>query len=137
MVTTKENRENRFSIRATTKQKELISRAAQRSNKTISEFVLEHAVEAAEALEMDNANFVVSREKYEQFLAALDDDEVVRAVDTVKDLRKAKSAAKAQSIAAIFEVLSNEIALEEWQLLPPDGAENHDHYLYGSPKKKK
>lgn len=73
MITTKENRENRFSIRATAKQKALIARAALRSNKTISEFVLENAIEAAEALESDNANFVVSREKYEQFLAALDE----------------------------------------------------------------
>lgn len=73
MVSAKENRENRFSIRATAKQKELIARAASRSNKTISEFVLEHAVEAAEALEMDDANFVVSRDKYERFLAALDE----------------------------------------------------------------
>ena len=70
MITTKENR---FSIRATATQKNLIARAASRSNKTISEFVLENAIEAAEALEMDNANFVVSREKYEQFLAALDE----------------------------------------------------------------
>ena len=70
MITTKENR---FSIRATATQKNLIARAASRSNKTISEFVLEHAIEAAEALEMDNANFAVSREKYEQFLAALDE----------------------------------------------------------------
>ncbi len=73
MITTKENRATRFSIRATPKQKALIARAATRSNKTLSEFVLENAVEAAEALEMDNANFVVSREKYEQFLAALDE----------------------------------------------------------------
>lgn len=73
MITTKENRATRFSIRATAKQKELIARVASRSNKTISEFVLENAIEAAEALEMDNANFVVSREKYEQFLAALDE----------------------------------------------------------------
>lgn len=73
MITTKENRESRFSIRATAKQKELIARAASTVNKTISEFVLENAVAAAEALEMDNANFVVSREKYEQFLAALDE----------------------------------------------------------------
>ncbi len=73
MITTKENRENRFSIRATAKQKDLIARAALRSNKTISEFVLENAVEAAEALEADNANFAVSREKYERFLAALDE----------------------------------------------------------------
>jgi uncharacterized protein (DUF1778 family) len=73
MITTKENRATRFSIRATAKQKDLIARVASRSNKTISEFVLENAIEAAEALEMDNANFAVSREKYEQFLAALDE----------------------------------------------------------------
>ena len=47
MITTKENR---FSIRATATQKNLIARAASRSNKTISEFVLENAIEAAEAL---------------------------------------------------------------------------------------
>lgn len=73
MITTKQNRATRFSIRATAKQKDLIARAALRSNKTISEFVLENAVEAAEALEMDSASFVVSRERYEQFLAALDE----------------------------------------------------------------
>lgn len=73
MIVTKENRATRFSIRATAKQKDLIARVALRSNKTISEFVLENAIEAAEALEMDNANFVVSRGKYEQFLAALDE----------------------------------------------------------------
>jgi uncharacterized protein (DUF1778 family) len=73
MITTKENRATRFSIRATAKQKDLIARVASRNNKTISEFVLENAIEAAEALEMDNANFAVRREKYEQFLAALDE----------------------------------------------------------------
>ncbi len=73
MITTKENRENRFSIRATPRQKDLIARAALRSNKTISEFVLENAIVAAEALEADDADFIVSRERYEQFLAALDD----------------------------------------------------------------
>ncbi len=73
MISTKENRENRFSIRATAKEKDLIARAALRSNKTISEFVLEKAVAAAEALELDNADFLVSGEKYEQFLAALDE----------------------------------------------------------------
>lgn len=73
MITTKENRATRFSIRATPKQKDLIARAALKSNRTISEFVLENAIEAAEALEIDNANFVISREKYERFLAALDE----------------------------------------------------------------
>jgi uncharacterized protein (DUF1778 family) len=36
MITTKENRENRFSIRATPKQKDLIARAAQRSNRPLA-----------------------------------------------------------------------------------------------------
>jgi len=73
MITTKENRATRFSIRATAKQKALIERAAKRSNKTISEFVLDNSMEAAEALELDNANFVVSPEQYRKFLAALDE----------------------------------------------------------------
>ncbi len=73
MITTKENRETRFSIRATASQKRLIERAAARANKTISEFVLENSVEAAEALELDNAHFVLSPEKYRKFVAALDE----------------------------------------------------------------
>jgi uncharacterized protein (DUF1778 family) len=137
MITTKENRATRFSIRATAKQKDLIARVATRSNKTISEFVLENAIEAAEAFEMDNANFAVSREKYEQFLATLEDEEVVQVLDFMKDLRNEKKAKKANPISAIFEALSNEIPLEEWKELPADGAENHDHYLYGSAKKAK
>ena len=67
MITTKENRETRFSIRATAKQKELIARAALRSSKTISEFVLENILEAAEALELDNADFVISRKNTRNF----------------------------------------------------------------------
>ena len=135
MLSTKENRATRFSIRATPKQKELIARVALRSNKTISEFVLENALEAAEALELDNANFVVSREKYEAFLAALDEQEMREVLNYMQHLRKEKKVQKAKPISAIFADLSNEIPLEEWQELPTDGAENHDHYLYNAPKK--
>ncbi len=38
----------------------------------------------------------------------------------------------------IWEVIgeiSAEVPDEEWAKLPTDGAEQHDHYLYGSPKK--
>ena len=73
MITTKENKRTRFSIRATTKQKELIAWAAARSNKSISEFVLENSVEAAEALEAENAHFVVSLEDYDALLKKLDE----------------------------------------------------------------
>ncbi len=135
MIKAKENRDDRFSIRATAKQKELIAHAASRINKTISEFVLESALEVAEALELDNADVVVNREKYKQFLAALEDDEVKQVLNFVKDSRKEKRSASAKSISTIFEELSNEVRLDDWKELPVDGADNHDHYLYGSEKK--
>jgi hypothetical protein len=34
----------------------------------------------------------------------------------------------------IAEEISSQVPLEEWEKLPDDGAEQHDHYLYGSPK---
>ena len=38
----------------------------------------------------------------------------------------------------IWEVIrehSAQVPAEEWDKVPADGAEQHDHYLYGSPKK--
>jgi Arc/MetJ-type ribon-helix-helix transcriptional regulator len=34
-----------------------------------------------------------------------------------------------------FEDSLNEIPVEELNRLPPDAAEQHDHYIYGTPKK--
>jgi uncharacterized protein (DUF1778 family) len=72
MLTPKANEENSFSISASAAQKELLKRAAKRLNKSVSDFVLENALEAAEALELDNAHFVLSQEQYEAFWAELD-----------------------------------------------------------------
>ena len=41
----------------------------------------------------------------------------------------------ARPIGEIFEELSRQVPLEEWRKMPSDGAEQHDHYLYGSPKR--
>jgi len=35
----------------------------------------------------------------------------------------------------IVEEITSQVPLEEWKKLPVDGAEQHDHYLYGSPKR--
>jgi hypothetical protein len=32
--------------------------------------------------------------------------------------------------------LSAQVPMEEWEKPPSDGAEQHDHYLYGSPKRR-
>ncbi|MGI8468337.1 MAG: hypothetical protein ACR2N3_07780 [Pyrinomonadaceae bacterium] len=67
----------------------------------------------------------------------LSENELREVLNFMQNLRKKKIAKQAKSISSIFEELSGEIPLEEWQDLPPDGAENHDHYLYGAPKKTK
>ncbi len=50
------------------------------------------------------------------------------------------SAADKKETRPIWEVIteiSSEVPEEEWAKLPSDGSLNHDHYLYGSPKKEK
>lgn len=84
MISTKENRPERLSIRATAKQKEIIAKAASRSNKTISDFVLENSLDAARAVEMDDADLVMSREDYDAFVIML--DEPPRSVPALKQL---------------------------------------------------
>lgn len=70
-------------------------------------------------------------------IRVLSEEEMRQVLNFVNDLRKEKTAVQIKSISAIFEDLSNEIPLDEWRELPSDGAENHDHYLYGAPKKAK
>lgn len=48
------------------------------------------------------------------------------------------SGVQAKDNRPIWEVMteiSREIPDEEWAKLPADGSVNHDHYLYGAPKK--
>ncbi len=40
-----------------------------------------------------------------------------------------------RSLWDMWKVHLSEIPDEELEKLPVDGAENHDHYLYGAPKK--
>ncbi len=35
----------------------------------------------------------------------------------------------------MLEGMERDIPAAEWEKLPVDGAQNHDHYLYGAPKK--
>ena len=34
----------------------------------------------------------------------------------------------------VVKEITDSIPEEEWEKLPKDGAMNHDHYLYGTPK---
>lgn len=74
-------------------------------------------------------------------IQALPDDkqqEVLVLIDEM--LRKEQKTEAGEAVRPIWEIiaeLSAEIPLEEWAKLPTDGAEQHDHYLYGSPKRSK
>ncbi|PYS37219.1 MAG: hypothetical protein DMF71_18980 [Acidobacteria bacterium] len=62
--------------------------------------------------------------------------EVLALVEALLDKEQpALPESKRRPISEIFEELSSQIPLEEWSELPRDGAEQHDHYLYGSPKR--
>lgn len=41
-----------------------------------------------------------------------------------------------QSLLELFESITADMTEEEIKQLPSDGAEQHDHYIYGTPKKK-
>lgn len=62
----------RLSIRATLDSKELIERAAEKENKSLSDFVLENAVSAAEAVVGDDSNFSLNDKQWKKFISALD-----------------------------------------------------------------
>ena len=38
-------------------------------------------------------------------------------------------------ISEVFEEIRKSVPKEEWDKLPVDGAEQHDHYIYGLPKR--
>lgn len=69
---TRKIKEDRFHVRATTHQKQLIARAAEKENRNFSDFVLENALSAAEAIVNDDANFTLDKDRWNAFCAALD-----------------------------------------------------------------
>lgn len=68
---TRKIKAERFHIRATAHQKQLIARAAEKENRNFSDFVLENALSAAEAV-VDDANFTLDKDRWNAFCAALD-----------------------------------------------------------------
>lgn len=72
MSTVRENKENRLSIRIDSHQKAIIMRAAQIKHKSISDFVLENAYEAASNILADDVYITMSKEEFEEFTQILD-----------------------------------------------------------------
>jgi uncharacterized protein (DUF1778 family) len=68
----KTQKESRFSIRASVAQKKVIAQAARIRDTTMSDFVLEQALAAAEQVIADQAQFTLPKKKWAAFCAALD-----------------------------------------------------------------
>lgn len=71
-------------------------------------------------------------------------EEISRIVNTLpvdkqnEILQQAKNLAKVVPTQTIWEKIrarAENIPDEVWEKMPSDGSENHDHYLYGTPKK--
>jgi hypothetical protein len=60
-----------------------------------------------------------------------------RVLSLVEEMLSEETTQDSVSVRPLWEIveeISSQVPLEEWEKLPPDGAEQHDHYLYGSPK---
>ena len=58
--------------------------------------------------------------------------------EVLEFVEKKVSVAEKKDSRPIWEIakeISESVPLEEWEKLPSDGSVNHDHYLYGAPKK--
>ena len=65
-------RETKVQLRMRPRQKEMIARAAELKHTTLTNFMLEQAMTAAEQILADQAHFSLSAEKWDEFCAALD-----------------------------------------------------------------
>lgn len=65
-------RDTKVQVRMRPLQKDVISRAAQLRQTTLSNFMIEQAFSAAQQILADQAHFYLSPEKWDEFCAALD-----------------------------------------------------------------
>lgn len=71
MSSTEVSKSERLSFRATSAQRRLLERAALAKNKSLTEYVLEAAYEAAEIDVLDQRNFFVDEKAFSKFEKAL------------------------------------------------------------------
>lgn len=72
-------------------------------------------------------------------IQALTDEKQQEVLALVDEMLKAEQQAQlprnARPIWEIIEEISNQAPPGTWDSVPSDGSVNHDHYLYGAPKR--
>jgi uncharacterized protein (DUF1778 family) len=69
---TKTARDQRLNVRASVQQQQLIRRAAEATDRTVTDFILGSALESAERVLADRKWFAASEEQWAEFQALLD-----------------------------------------------------------------
>jgi len=69
---TPSNRSEKLDIRVTPEAKQILQQAAKQRHTTISQFVLESALDSASAVLAERTRFSLDAEQWETFMAALD-----------------------------------------------------------------
>ncbi len=62
-------------------------------------------------------------------------DEQKEVLEIVEEKLSVTEKRNSRPIWEIAKEISESVPFEEWEKLPSDGSINHDHYLYGAPKK--
>ena len=65
-----------------------------------------------------------------QTLSNEEREQVLRYVEQVLHSRHRK-----QTLGEKIKEIAADVSEEVWGKIPPDGSEQHDHYIYGTPKK--
>ncbi len=65
-----------------------------------------------------------------QTLSDEEREQVLRYVEDVLNKRHRK-----QTLGEKIQNLTADVSDDVWEKIPSDGAEQHDHYIYGTPKK--
>jgi hypothetical protein len=72
LKTTRTSRQARMGLRATREQESVLRRAADVAHKSLTDFILDSACQAAEQTLLDQRLFMVSGEQYQNFMDLLD-----------------------------------------------------------------
>jgi hypothetical protein len=78
----------------------------------------------------DNASGL--RQEVIREMETLPDDQVRNVLRFIKSLRQRSRSTR--SIDEKIEAIVDEAPDDIWKNVPADGAEQHDHYIYGAPK---
>ena len=62
-------------------------------------------------------------------------DEQREVLEIVEEKISVSQKKDSRPIWEVAREISESVPFEEWEKLPADGSVNHDHYLYGAPKK--